>query len=91
MEILKADSIDEDFHKTFLNETKTALSLDSHEVDAGYPCCLVGCRFRGERHRQYIVHLKRDHPNMKNVACNFRKICHRTFSTVMHWLSLYIL
>ena len=80
-EIIKGGVVDDDFYKTCLEETSNALSLDG-QADAGYPCTLVGCRFKGERHRQYLVHLKRDHPRLKNVLCNFKKTCRRTFSTV---------
>ena len=80
LEELLKDSENE-LYRTTLTETLSALALSNSEA-GGYPCCLVGCRYKGERHRSYIVHLKKNHPNIKNPMCNYKKECRRTFASV---------
>ena len=80
-EVLKADNDDRDFYQRCLDETVQELSLGSAR-ETGYPCTLVGCKFRGTRHKDYIIHIKRDHCNLKNITCNFNKSCKRTFSNI---------
>ena len=77
-EILKDDISEENFFRGCLLDTLSALAVSQ----VGYGCCLSGCRFQGERHRNYIVHLNKDHPNIKSVLCNFAHLCKRTFSGV---------
>ena len=81
-EVLKEPTVEEYFYQTCLNETNAALALGGTPVNSGYACCLVGCRFTGQRHRLYMIHLKRNHPNIRQVNCNFQKICRRTFTSV---------
>ena len=79
-DILKTDC-DRNFYNICLSATKNSLSLWGI-VATGYPCCIIGCRFKGDRHRNYVQHLMKSHPNLKNVICNFKKDCRRTFSNV---------
>ena len=79
-EILKSDVEARDFYETCLKETDMTLLGSSRE--SGYPCCLAGCNYISERHRTYIRHLKRAHPNVKSVLCNFKKKCQRNFSSL---------
>ena len=80
-EILKVDIEDREFYETCLKETFEQLALVTRPK-TGYVCCLVGCKFRGKNHRNYVIHLKRDHPNIRNITCNFEKKCRRSFSGV---------
>ena len=77
-EILKNDDDDREFFATCLGETVAQLAGTSEK--AGYPCCLLGCKYLAKRHQYYIVHVKRNHPNIKNIPCNFGKKCKRNFS-----------
>ena len=58
-EIIKSKYGDQNFYITSLNEISNALAHNRSD----YSCSLVGCRFHDVLHRNYIVHLKRDHPN----------------------------
>ena len=80
-EVLKADNDDRDFYQRCLDETIQELSLGP-DREAGYPCTLVGCKFKGNRHRDYLCHIKHDHCSLKNITCNFNKSCKRTFSNI---------
>ena len=80
-EILKSDVDDRDFYETCLKETVDMTMLRSRR-ESGYPCCLAGCNYISGRHRNYIMHIKRAHPNAKSVLCNYKKKCQRNFSSV---------
>ena len=54
-EILKVEEENRDFFLRCLNETDCKLNSRS---DPGFPCALIGCRYLGKRHRDYVVHLK---------------------------------
>ena len=79
-EIVKSDSENKEFYQRCLDETNYHLSGDTRQ--SGYPCTLVGCQFVGKRHVLYLVHIRRDHPNLKKVTCNFNKTCRRSFSSI---------
>ena len=79
LEELVKDSEKELVYGPALVEILNALALANSESEIGYRCSLVGCRFVSDRHKSYIVHLRKDHPNIKQVTCNFRKECKRTF------------
>ena len=79
-EILKTDC-DKIFYGTCLDETKVAIN-NWGNVETGYPCCILGCRFIGDRHRNYVLHLKKNHLNLKHVLCNFMRTCRRNFSSI---------
>ena len=81
-EILKTDHADRNFFQTCLRETFNHLASVGLGGEVGYSCCLVGCKYQASRHRSFVFHLKRDHPNIKNITCNFIKICKRSFSGV---------
>ena len=78
-EILKTDHLERNFFQTCLVETLENLSVGR---SVGYPCVFVGCKYQAPKHRSFIIHLKRNHPNIKNIRCNFRKMCKRNFSVV---------
>ena len=79
-EICKSDLNVENklFFETCLQEIRSWLST----VDTGFPCCLIGCKFIGDRHRNYVAHIRKDHPNAQNIVCNFKRKCRRSFSSV---------
>ena len=79
-EILKTDS-DQNFYKICLEETLSAIN-DWRVGDSGFPCSILGCRFKSDRHRLYVRHLKVNHPNLKHVLCNFKRECKRNFSSL---------
>ena len=80
-EILKnSETIDRDFYALRLQQVIDQLNLDS-EVP-GYPCVYIGCRYHADRHRSFVVHIKRCHPNIKHIKCNFKKRCNQTFPGV---------
>ena len=78
-ELLKSN-VNRDFYVKAYKEAIDQLNLGSSET--GYPCCLVGCRFLGDKHLKYVRHIKQCHPNMKKIVCNFQKKCERSFSCV---------
>jgi len=65
-EILKTDVPNRNFYVKSLNETIDQLILGF--VEKGYPCCYVGCRYLGEKHSNYVRHLKVSHPNKSFVT-----------------------
>ena len=85
-EIVKSDHENKQFFQRCLDETIYHLSIGSLRK-VGYPCTLVGCQFEGERYKSYLCHIRRDHPNIKNVKCNFKKTCTLTFANVESLLS----
>ena len=78
-EILKVEEENRDFFLRCLNETDCKLNSRS---DPGFPCALIGCRYLGKRHRDYVVHLKKSHPDITNIICNFSKKCIMRFMSV---------
>ena len=60
----------------------TADQIYYGSLEKGYACCLIGCRFVADRHLNYVKHIKQSHPNMKNLLCNFRKLCLQRFDSV---------
>ena len=83
-EILKIEVGNRDVYSDKLKEINSLLQYKAK----GYSCCLVGCRFVGDRHRQYVKHIKTTHPRATNVTCNFKNACIRNFSIVENLLSL---
>ena len=83
-EICKVDlnEDDRDFFAKCTKEVEDCLEKHSDTRNSGYLCCIIGCRFVGSRHRYYVRHVKRDHPNIKSVLCNFKKSCKRNFSSI---------
>ena len=53
---------------------------------AEFNCCLVGCLFKCNKHRDYIRHLKRFHSKEPNLSCEFGLACTRTFSSLENLL-----
>ena len=80
-EILKETTKDDEreFYLKSLAETVSFLNIRGMQDGGGYSCYLLGCSFRDVRHLGYMRHLKRCHPNLKNVLCNFKKKCQRRF------------
>ena len=79
-EILKSpETLNRDFFKICLNETERVLK--SRRL-AGYLCVYVGCKFQGSRHHRYVMHIKKEHPNLKNTLCNFQKSCKQIFASI---------
>ena len=81
-EILKTDHEDKEFFETCLIETENNGFI---ERETGFPCFLIGCGFRGSRHRNYYRHIKSAHPNVGSIPCNFGKKCSRRLPSVDEW------
>jgi hypothetical protein len=82
VEILKSDHADKEFFSTCLEETNKL--IDSVPA-IGYPCVLVGCKFVGKRHTSYVMHIKKTHPSLKGVKCNFKSYVNATLLLLMTW------
>ena len=80
-EILKLPEINREYYESCLASVNVSLNIRSASV-IGYPCELLGCRFFGKRHKDYVGHLKRCHPTLDSVMCNFKKSCKRKFTSI---------
>ena len=78
-EILKSEVQNRNYYSACLKEVIDHFYLGSSEK---FLCCLAGCRFHGVRHRDYVVHLKRCHPNLSNILCNFKNKCKQCFTGI---------
>ena len=77
-EILKSSDIADKSH--FASRLQVVIDLLNSEGNVnGYPCAFSGCRYQADRHRSYIIHIKKCHPTMKDIECNFKKICKQRF------------
>ena len=47
-----------------------------------YKCSFVGCLYEARKHRDYILHLKRVHPEGSNMKCLYGLKCLNVFSTL---------
>ena len=72
-ELMKTNVCNKQFYQNLLSSIKRQLHYRSQ--DKGFSCCFVGCRYVGERHLHYVMHLKQCHPNIKRVLCNYGKKC----------------
>ena len=77
-EILKTNTEERDYFEKCLEVVTQKIKRRRF----GYDCCFSGCRFQASRHTQYVVHLKRTHPHVSNIKCNFKKVCIRMFNTI---------
>ena len=55
--------------------------MDTRKGDP-YICCLVGCLFSTDKHRNYLKHLKEVHFKHDQLVCKFKKQCVRQFSSI---------
>ena len=85
-EILKTDIDNKSYYSSRLKEVIDYLFLGSNSEK--YLCCLAGCRYHGERHRDYVMHIKRCHPNLKTILCNFKKQCKLSFTGIESLLNI---
>ena len=76
-EILKEETENEVLRNQ-LNEINKLLNIKFK----GFGCCFVGCRYVGERHREYILHIKSTHSRATNIRCNFKHTCPRSFNCI---------
>ena len=76
-QLLKSEQ--SDYYLRLLNETEGQLQLRKGNK---FVCCLVGCLFSTELHKNYLKHLKSVHSNYNRFVCNYKKTCKRQFSTV---------
>ena len=81
-ELLKFQNENSSFFQRCLNETNERLSSVGGDKDVGFACCFIGCKFRAVDHRNFVIHLKKNHPNIKSIICNFRNTCKRSFPSV---------
>ena len=77
LQLLKSDKKRSSYYERLLGETDK--TLDARKKDP-YICCLVGCLFSTETHRNYLNHLKSIHFNHSQLICNFKKNCAREFT-----------
>ena len=77
-EILK---VEVDNRNVYDERLEATLRLLEHKSKL-YGCCLIGCRFEGNRHREYIKHIRTSHPRLANVICKFKHRCVRSFLTI---------
>ena len=87
-EICKAelDEAKRKFFETCLRELSDWLKSHARRDGAGFDCCLVGCKFTSKKHQFYVRHVKRDHPNIRNIVCNFNKRCKINLSNISAWI-----
>ena len=78
-EILKDERVDVELYRNCLKHCEVTLRSRS---ESGFPCAFIGCRHNGQRHRDYVLHLKKVHPNIKNIVCNYGKKCLRRFDSI---------
>ena len=48
----------------------------------GYHCCLAGCSFKADKHKNYVHHLQKVHSNFHKLACKYKHECKREFSNI---------
>ena len=77
-EILKVEVENKNVYSESLEEIINLLQIKLK----GYSCCLIGCRFQAERHREYVKHIVVTHPRVTNVTCKYKNICPRTFANI---------
>ena len=64
-------------------ETEKLLEFHHQKLDKRmFKCCLVGCLYKCNRHRNYIRHVKHAHSRESNLVCQFGMVCTRTFSSM---------
>ena len=76
--ILKEDESDR--YSQLLKETNQLCSFKS---PPGYSCCLIGCTFRADRHRNYVKHVQQVHSTYHKFSCQFGHKCTREFSSII--------
>ena len=83
-EILKSKNLSEVQRKIYVDMLETTRRLlETHTaVKRGFPCSLVGCLFRGKRHRDYVNHLERTHSTSAPFQCSFGRTCVRNFDCI---------
>ena len=79
IEILKAEDVPE---KEYYVRCLQEMNLLTEHKTSGYPCQLVGCKFVANQHSKYVLHVKKCHPNIRKVKCNFKKLCLRNFDSI---------
>ena len=52
-------------------------------VSAKYKCSLAGCLFECTRHRDYLRHVNKVHPNERNMKCQYGLTCTQAFSSLV--------
>jgi hypothetical protein len=68
-----------DYYVRLLEETSKNLK---RKKPTKYLCCLAGCLFQSNKHREYLQHLKRVHSTHNELSCNFMHKCMRQFSNM---------
>lgn len=83
-EILKGQNLsidDKRMYGEMMEATGKSLEFRSSAVK-GFPCSLVGCLFRGERHRDYVQHLEKIHSTSTPFQCKVGHECIRNFDSI---------
>lgn len=68
-----------DYYARLLEETVGLCQLRRPQ---GYHCCLAGCCFKADRHKNYVQHLQKVHSNFHKLACKYKHECKREFSNI---------
>ena len=83
-EILKSQNLSIDEKRMYgemMEATGKLLKFRSSPVK-GFPCSLVGCLFRGPRHRDYVKHLEKTHSTSTPFQCQVDHECIRNFDSI---------
>ena len=68
-------------YQSLLDEANYALKKKV-KANSGFPCQVLGCCFKGSRHRDYINHLQKIHPSSEKYYCNYGRKCRRNFGSI---------
>ena len=64
-------------------ETEDILTFNKEKLaKVMFKCCLAGCLYECHRHREYMRHIQRVHPQESNIRCQFGLTCKRAFTSL---------
>ena len=78
-QILKSEPNNAAYYRRLLEEANRTIGVQKSNL---YFCCLVGCLYTAEWHRNYIQHLKTVHHTYDKLNCNFMHQCSRQFKSI---------
>ena len=83
-EILKNQNLSIDDKRMYGEMREATVKLLKFRSSAvkGFPCSLVGCLFRGKRHRDYVKHLEKTHSTSSPFQCQVDRECIRNFESI---------
>ena len=77
-QILREENEDRQYYLDLLKDIE---STWNEKTSSKYSCCLIGCLFETDKHRSYILHIKKVHRTCKRISCKFAHQCDRQFSS----------